>query len=52
MPVLTIGRQVDGIALLFQRRLELRAEGRFIFDNQNAHNPPFSCISLKPVVRF
>src|SRR5690606_19012228 len=41
MPVLAIGREIDGIARPLQRRLELRAQRGFVLDYQNPHSGAF-----------
>src|SRR3546814_10657371 len=41
MPVLAIGRKVDGRARPLQRRLELRTQRGFVLDNQNPHSDAF-----------
>jgi hypothetical protein len=41
MPILAIGREIDRIAIMFERRFELVAKGRFVFDNQDAHRNSF-----------
>src|SRR3546814_3473887 len=41
MPVLAIGREVDGITRPLQRRLELRTQRGFVLDNQNPHSGAF-----------
>ena len=37
MAVLAVDRQIDRIAVLLERGLELVAEGRLVFDDQDAH---------------
>ena len=38
MPVLTVGREVDGIARAFEGRTQLPPEIRFVFDDQVTHS--------------
>src|SRR3546814_3253922 len=41
MAVLAVGREIDGIAIAFERGLELGPKRRFVFDNQNPHSSAF-----------
>src|SRR3546814_19375646 len=41
MAVLAVGREIDGIAIAFERGLELGPQRRFVFDNQNPHSSAF-----------
>src|SRR3546814_12723711 len=41
MAVLAVGREIDGIAIAFERGLELGPQRRFVFDTHNPHSSAF-----------